>query len=93
MPATAAMCWFRGADARLAVASARFREYARRYHTTTTQLAELANQAKPKLLVLYHASIAWRRRGHAAVEARGTVAGDDERYRGHVVVGRDLDVY
>ena len=25
-----------------------------KYHTTTEQLAELANKAKPKLLVIYH---------------------------------------
>ena len=37
-----------------------FVSYAARHHTTTTQLAELATKAKPRLLVLYHASIAWR---------------------------------
>jgi len=37
-----------------------FVNYAARYHTTTTQLAELATKARPRLLVLYHASIAQR---------------------------------
>ena len=37
-----------------------FQNYAARYHTTTAQLAELASKAKPRLLVLYHASIAMR---------------------------------
>lgn len=71
-----------------------FTEYARRYHTTTTQLAELARKAKPKLLVLYHASIAWRpvvdsQRSRPEVLLQEMIS----RYSGHVVVGRDLDVY
>jgi ribonuclease BN (tRNA processing enzyme) len=71
-----------------------FSEYARRYHTTTLQLAELASEAKPKLLVIYHASISWR----PAVDSqrsRPEVLLDEmrARYAGQVVVGRDLDVY
>ena len=71
-----------------------FHEYARRYHTTTSQLAELANKAKPKLLVLYHASISWRpavdsQRSRPEVLLNEMMA----HYAGHVVVGRDLDVY
>src|SRR5215216_3604619 len=31
-----------------------FRRFSEQFHTTTTQLAELARQAKPRLLVLYH---------------------------------------
>src|SRR5216684_5314972 len=34
-----------------------FQGFAAKYHTTTAQLAELASQAKPRLLILYHASI------------------------------------
>ena len=71
-----------------------FVEYTRRYHTTTTQLAELATKAKPKLLVLYHASISWRpavdsQRSRPEVLLQEMMS----RYTGHVVVGRDLDVY
>jgi len=33
-----------------------FQQFAAKYHTTTPQLAELARQAKPKLLILYHYS-------------------------------------
>ena len=71
-----------------------FQEYAARYHTTTAQLTELARQAKPRLLVLYHASIAIRPsvdsvRSTPAALLREMTAG----YPGHVVVGRDLDVY
>jgi ribonuclease BN (tRNA processing enzyme) len=71
-----------------------FLEYAARWHTNTTQLAELAKQAKPRLLVLYHASIAWRpvvdsQRSRPEVLLSEITA----RYPGHVVVGRDLDVF
>jgi ribonuclease BN (tRNA processing enzyme) len=71
-----------------------FLNYAARYHTTTTQLAELAKQARPRLLVLYHASIAWR----PVVDSQRSrpevlLSEMTKRYSGHVVVGRDLDVY
>src|SRR6267154_3280524 len=33
-----------------------FQRFAAKYHTTTPQLAKLARQAKPKLLILYHYS-------------------------------------
>jgi ribonuclease BN (tRNA processing enzyme) len=71
-----------------------FHNYAARYHTTTTQLAELASQAKPRLLILHHASIAWRpvvdsQRSRPEVLLNEIMS----RYSGHVVVGRDLDVY
>jgi ribonuclease BN (tRNA processing enzyme) len=71
-----------------------FHNYASRFHTTTAQLAELASQAKPRLLILYHASIAWRptvdnQRSRPEVLLREIMT----RYSGHVVVGRDLDVY
>lgn len=71
-----------------------FLNYAAKFHTTTTQLAELATKAKPRLLILYHASIAWRpvvdsERSRPEVLLREMMT----RYSGHVVVGRDLDVY
>jgi ribonuclease BN (tRNA processing enzyme) len=71
-----------------------FVNYAAKFHTTTSQLAELATRAKPRLLILYHASIAWR----PAVDdqrSRPEVLLSEimSKYSGHVVVGRDLDVY
>ncbi len=71
-----------------------FQNYASKYHTSTTQLAELAAKAKPRLLILYHASISWR----PAVDPVRSTAAEllneiMPRYSGHVVVGRDLDVY
>ena len=59
-------------------------EYRSRYHTTTTQLAEIANKTQPALLILHH---------------RGAGSGDEyladlhRLYSGRVVVGNDLDVY
>jgi ribonuclease BN (tRNA processing enzyme) len=71
-----------------------FAAYAARYHTTTTQLAELATRAKPKLLVLYHASISWRP-GVDSQRSRPEVllAEMMSKYPGQIAVGRDLDVY
>ena len=37
-----------------------FQGYAAQHHTTTAQLIELATKAKPRLLVLYHASLSLR---------------------------------
>jgi hypothetical protein len=34
--------------------------YAAKYHTNNRQLAELAGKAKPRLLIVYHASIVMR---------------------------------
>ena len=71
-----------------------FQVFASRYHTTTTQLAELANKAKPRLLILYHASIAWRPAVNPQVSTPTELLNEIiSRYSGHVVVGRDLDVY
>jgi ribonuclease Z len=64
--------------------SSTFQAFAAKYHTTTAQLADLAARAKPRLLVLYHVQ---------APSGEELLAEMIERYRGHVVVGRDLDVY
>jgi ribonuclease BN (tRNA processing enzyme) len=60
-------------------------------HTSTTELAELATQARPKLLVIYHRSNL----------GGGGVSNDDDQllaelqglYKGRVVLGRDLDIH
>ena len=60
--------------------------YRARYHTTTDQLAELANRAKPGLLVVYHNA--------AAEEGLQEILRQIQRtYHGKVVVARDLDVF
>ncbi len=71
-----------------------FQSYAAKYHTSTTQLAELATKAKPRLLIIYHASIVLR------PALRPQSSSPDQLlkevlsgYAGEVVVARDLDVY
>jgi ribonuclease BN (tRNA processing enzyme) len=61
-----------------------FRAFAAKYHTTTAQLADLAARAQPRLLVLCHIQ---------APSGEEVFNEMIERYSGHVVVGRDLDVY
>jgi len=61
-----------------------FRAFAEKYHTTTDQLGELARQAKPRLLVLYH---------YNALSPDELQAAMMKAYPGHFVIGRDLDVY
>lgn len=60
--------------------------YHAQHHTSTYELADIANKAQPKLLVLYHI-LFWG-------------ATDDEllkeisvKYNGKVIVGKDLDIY
>ena len=76
-----------------------------KYHTTTGQLAELANKAKPKLLVIYHTvsfppGIAPPRLlppkgGADALYASPEMLQKEigSQYSGKVVIGKDLDVY
>jgi ribonuclease BN (tRNA processing enzyme) len=76
-----------------------------KYHTTTEQLAALATKAKPGLLIVYHASIAWRPgvaapSGNELISAGAFLSSPDvlqkeisSRYSGQFVIGRDLDVY
>ncbi len=61
-----------------------FQEFSHKFHTTTTQLADLATKAKPRLLVLYH----YQGLSEAELYSEMLV-----RYQGHFVVGRDLDIY
>lgn len=76
----------------LAARPAAFRSFAARFHTTTTQLAELADRAKPRLLVVYHLT------SRSAANPEAPTVGQflseiSARYAGPVVIGRDLDVY
>jgi ribonuclease BN (tRNA processing enzyme)/acetyl esterase/lipase len=76
-----------------------------KYHTTTEQLVELANRAKPKLLVIYHTisfppGIAPPRLlppkgGADALYASPEMLQKEigSRYSGKFVIGLDLDVY
>jgi len=70
-----------------------FHAYAAQHHTTTAQLVELATKAKPRLLVLYHASLSLRPAVDAERSTPATLLREMAPYAGQVVVGRDLDVY
>ena len=70
-----------------------FVDYAAHHHTTTAQLVELAAKAKPRLLVLYHASLSLRPAVDAERSTPAALLREMAAYPGQVVVGRDLDVY
>jgi ribonuclease BN (tRNA processing enzyme) len=64
--------------------------YRPKYHTTTGQLAEIANKAQPGLLILYHRGIGPKGR---EISDEQYLAEIRRTYRGKVVAGNDLDVY
>jgi ribonuclease Z len=70
-----------------------FRNYAAEFHTTTAQLVDLATRARPRLLILYHASLSLRPAVDAERSTPAALLEEMSRYAGRVVVGRDLDVY
>jgi len=70
-----------------------FQGYAAQHHTTTAQLTELATKARPRLLVLYHASLSLRPAVDSERSTPAALLDEMSKYAGRVVVGRDLDVY
>jgi len=66
--------------------SEKWQNYHAHMHTSTTQLAEIANQVQPKKLVLTHLLL-W---GRSEIEL---VAEIKETYSGEVICGEDLGVY
>jgi ribonuclease BN (tRNA processing enzyme) len=70
-----------------------FHAYAAQHHTTTAQLTELATKAKPRLLILYHASLSLRPSVDSERSTPAALLNEMSLYSGRVVVGRDLDVY
>jgi ribonuclease BN (tRNA processing enzyme) len=65
-------------------------EYRAKYHTTTTQLAEIANKTQPGLLIMHHRGIGPRDKQIPDAQYLAEVG---RTYKGKVVVGQDLDVY
>ncbi len=65
-------------------------EYRSKYHTTTTQLAEIANKTQPGLLIMYHRGVGPP--GHE-ISDRQYLDEVGRTYRGRIVIGQDLDVY
>lgn len=70
-----------------------FVRYGERHHTRTDQLVDLATKARPRLLILYHASLSHRPSVDPDRSSAATLLQEMSAYRGQVVVGRDLDVY
>ena len=67
--------------------------YVAAYHTTTTQLVELAAKAKPKLLLLYHNPITLVPEKRPLGSTPADLLTEMQAYRGRIAVGRDLDIY
>ena len=65
-------------------------DYRSKYHTTTTQLAEIANKTQPGLLIMHHRGIGPRVREISDEQYLSDVR---RTYNGKVVVGNDLDIY
>ena len=69
-----------------------WQEYRRRAHTSSAELADIANAVNPGLLVLYHRSNAGGIPMH--VEHDDVVLEEVRHaYKGNIVIGRDLDVF
>ena len=82
------------------------RSFVAKFDTTSEQLAALAAQAKPRLLIVIHASISWwpsiaPSDNRLLVLSTGELHSSPDvlqreigaRYSGQFVIGRDLDVY
>jgi ribonuclease BN (tRNA processing enzyme) len=65
-----------------------FQQMRRMCHTSSSQLAEIATRAKPKLLILHHQSYYFS----ASTEV-DLLREMHEHYEGAVVSGHDLDIY
>lgn len=63
-----------------------WRRYHSSVHTSSYELAEIASQARPKLLVLYH-QLFWSRSDSELLQEINS------RYDGKVVSGNDLDIF
>lgn len=63
-----------------------WQKYHKHYHTTTSDLAKLATEAKPKVLVLTHVL-------HYAAPIESTLTEVKQKYGGNVVLGNDLDKF
>jgi len=65
-------------------------EYRSRFHTSTTQLAEIARKTEPKVLVLYHRGV---RRAGGDISDEQYLEEVRRTYRGKIVIAHDLDIY
>jgi len=67
-----------------------WRQYVAKYHTTTAQLAQIASQTQPGLLIVYHRGV-----GPPAHQVSDEQYLSEIRlgYQGKVVIGQDLGIY
>jgi ribonuclease BN (tRNA processing enzyme) len=65
-------------------------QYRSKYHTTTAQLAEIANKTQPGLLIVYHRGVGPTEH---AISDEQYLTEIHRTYHGKVVIGQDLDVY
>ncbi len=65
---------------------AKWQTYHSSVHTSTEQLAQLANQVQPKLLILYH-QLLW------GASEQDLLSEIRDHYNGAVVSGNDLDIF
>ena len=63
-----------------------WKKYHAQNHTSTYELGEIANKAKPNLVILYHI-LFW---GATEKELLDEIS---EKYKGKVIVGKDLDIF
>ena len=75
-------------EAGYAKSSPEWQRMRREYHTSSTQLAELAARARPGLLILYHQSYQYTESTEEDLMREMKAA-----YRGRFVSGHDLDVF
>jgi ribonuclease BN (tRNA processing enzyme) len=67
-------------------------EFRRRHHTSSIELAQIANIVKPALLITYHRSTSAE--DPAQDEDEDVLVGEiRQTYKGRVVAARDLDVF
>ena len=67
-----------------------YKTYRAKYHTSTSELAEIANRTKPGILVVYHTS---GRGPHGRIPDEQLLREIQKTYHGKVVIGHDLEVY
>ncbi|MFC2100424.1 MBL fold metallo-hydrolase [Bacteroidota bacterium] len=63
-----------------------WKAYHAQHHTSTIELAEIANKSKPGIIVLYHI-LFWNSTEKELLEEISSI------YKGNVYIGHDLDVY
>lgn len=67
-----------------------YKTYRAKYHTSTSELAEIANRAKPGILIVYHTA---GRGPNGRIPDEQLLREIQKTYHGKVVIGHDLEVY